>query len=160
MNTVSVLGPSSASPEIYQEAEKLGRLLAENGIGIQNGGYSGVMEASAKGASGVGGECHGILMEGSPKGNEYLTTCEVLPLWERSLALLSQDCIAFWSRKSLGTQWEILTAIISGRFGLPEKKLVLICSPEEEADIKKFYPGKKTDRILFVRTAEEAVQLL
>lgn len=157
---VSILGPSTVNPEFYREAEKLGRLLAEKGIDVQNGGYAGIMEASAKGSSEAGGHCHGILMEGKPSGNGYLTSREILPLWERSARLLSENCIAFWSKDSLGTQWEILTAIIAGRFGLPAKKLVIICSLEEEVAIKTFYPGKETDRISFTRTAEESVQLI
>ena len=160
MKKVSILGPSSATKENLIEAERLGRFLAEEGIKVQNGGYNGVMEASAKGTVNAGGQCHGILMDANPKGNEYLTSCEVLPLWERTAKLLSEDCIAIWSTTSLGTQWEILTAIIASRFGLPNKKLAIICSPEEEVEIRKFYPGKETSRIFFTRTAAMAVTYL
>jgi|GEM_PF-2425156 len=160
MKKVSILGPSSANEETYGEAERLGRFLAESGIQIQNGGYTGTMEASAKGAVSVGGTCHGILMDVAPKGNNYLTSSEALPLWERSVKLLSEDCVAFWSATSLGTQWEVLTAIIAPRFSLPNKKLVIICTEEEESQIKVFYPGKDTSRVFFTRTAAMAATYL
>ena len=62
MKTVTVFG--SALPEkdskAYAEAQRLGRLLAEAGYSVCNGGYGGLMEASARGAREVGGHTIGI----------------------------------------------------------------------------------------------------
>lgn len=44
----------------YADAHRLGRLLAENGFAVCNGGYSGLMEASARGAREAGGHTIGI----------------------------------------------------------------------------------------------------
>jgi uncharacterized protein (TIGR00730 family) len=54
---VSVFGASSARPgdAVYEEAERLGRLLALAGAAVATGGYSGVMEAVSKGAAEAGG---------------------------------------------------------------------------------------------------------
>jgi uncharacterized protein (TIGR00730 family) len=70
MKTVTIFG-SSLPPEqtpAYEEARELGRLLVECGFAICNGGYGGLMEASARGAREAGGHTIGV------------TCC----LWERS----------------------------------------------------------------------------
>jgi uncharacterized protein (TIGR00730 family) len=62
MKTVTVFG-SSLPPEQtapYEEARLLGRALAERGFAVCNGGYGGVMEASARGARAVGGHTIGV----------------------------------------------------------------------------------------------------
>jgi len=62
MKTVTVFGsslPRENSPA-YEEALKLGRLLAESGFAVCNGGYGGLMEASSRGAREAGGHTIGI----------------------------------------------------------------------------------------------------
>ena len=62
MKTVTVFGsalPGEGS-QAYSEAQRLGRLLAEAGYAVCNGGYAGLMEASARGAREVGGHTIGI----------------------------------------------------------------------------------------------------
>ena len=62
MKTVTVFGsalPGEGS-NAYAEAQRLGRLLAEAGYSVCNGGYGGLMEASARGAREVGGHTIGI----------------------------------------------------------------------------------------------------
>lgn len=51
--------PSPGSPE-YEVAREVGRLLAGAGFAVVNGGYGGVMEASARGAREAGGRTIGI----------------------------------------------------------------------------------------------------
>lgn len=60
--TIVIFGSSSTRPgdALYSEAEELGRLLALGGYRIYNGGYDGIMEASAKGAREMGGSAVGI----------------------------------------------------------------------------------------------------
>jgi uncharacterized protein (TIGR00730 family) len=63
--TVVIFGssrPREGDPE-YERARELGRLLAESGFVICNGGYAGTMEASAKGAKEAGGRSIGIVSE-------------------------------------------------------------------------------------------------
>ena len=63
--TVTVFGASSGSgasraTDLYEQALRLGCLLAEAGYTVCNGGYGGTMEASARGARGAGGSAVGI----------------------------------------------------------------------------------------------------
>jgi uncharacterized protein (TIGR00730 family) len=62
MKTVTIFGSSipGEGTEIYQEAQQLGRRLALAGFAICNGGYGGLMEASARGARESGGHTIGV----------------------------------------------------------------------------------------------------
>ena len=62
MKTVTVFGSAlpPAGSAAYAEARRLGRLLAEAGYAVCNGGYSGMMEATALGAREAGGHTIGI----------------------------------------------------------------------------------------------------
>ena len=62
MKTVTVFGSSLPveGSTTYLEAQRLGRLLAEAGFAVCNGGYGGLMEASARGAREAGGHTVGI----------------------------------------------------------------------------------------------------
>lgn len=59
---VAVLGSSTATPAdtSYQEAVRLGELLAGAGVEVATGGYGGIMEAVSRGASEAGGRVLGI----------------------------------------------------------------------------------------------------
>ena len=74
---VSVFGTgrAKAGDENYKLAEQLGRLLAEAGFAIANGGYGGTMEAAAKGAREAGGEVIGVtcLAFGRGAANKYIS---------------------------------------------------------------------------------------
>jgi hypothetical protein len=62
MKTVTIFGsslPTEGGPA-YENARRLGKLLAENGFAICNGGYGGLMEASARGAREAGGHTIGV----------------------------------------------------------------------------------------------------
>lgn len=62
MKTVSIFGSSlpGEGSAAYEDARRLGRLLAEAGLAVSNGGYGGLMEASARGAREAGGHTIGI----------------------------------------------------------------------------------------------------
>jgi len=62
---IGVMGGCTATPDTMAAAETLGRLIAENGWTLLNGGRpEGVMEASARGAKAAGGTTIGVLFEG------------------------------------------------------------------------------------------------
>ncbi|MBW1988687.1 MAG: TIGR00725 family protein [Deltaproteobacteria bacterium] len=66
---IGVMGGGEGSPRVLEAAETLGRLIAENGWVLLNGGRpAGVMEASARGASRAGGLVVGILPGGPEEG--------------------------------------------------------------------------------------------
>jgi uncharacterized protein (TIGR00730 family) len=62
MKTVTIFGSSlpSENSTSYAEARRLGRLLAERGLVVCNGGYTGLMEASSRGAREAGGHTIGV----------------------------------------------------------------------------------------------------
>lgn len=62
---ITIFGSSKpkAGEEEYELARELGRLLAEAGFTICNGGYGGTMEATAKGAKEMGGETIGVTVK-------------------------------------------------------------------------------------------------
>ena len=72
LNRVGVIGGNSPDPESEKNGERMGKLIAENGYILVNGGRSGIMEASAKGAKYAGGFVISILPgESRDEGNNY-----------------------------------------------------------------------------------------
>lgn len=64
-SVITVFGSSRAerdSPE-YRQAYQLGKLLAEAGYAVCNGGYSGTMEAASRGCKDAGGRTIGVTVE-------------------------------------------------------------------------------------------------
>ncbi len=62
---ITIFGSSRARPEgeTHKQAFQLGELLAEAGFIVCNGGYAGIMDASAQGAKLAGGKTIGITTE-------------------------------------------------------------------------------------------------
>ena len=77
---------------LYETAEEVGRLIAERGWTLVNGGYSGSMEASARGARGAAGRTIGVtcgVFSRTP--NRYMDeTVHTNDLYERLRALLDR----------------------------------------------------------------------
>ena len=71
---IAVVGGSAVDDQTFLMAKEVGRLLAEAGAVVLNGGYSGVMEAVSWGASEAGGTVIGILQgTDTEEGNPHLT---------------------------------------------------------------------------------------
>jgi len=74
---ITIFGTARAKPgeTIFTLAMETGRLLAQAGFAIANGGYSGTMLAAAKGAAEAGGEIIGVTCSAfkSSRANEYVT---------------------------------------------------------------------------------------
>jgi len=77
-NIITIFGTSrvEAGESIFSQAYETGRLLAQAGFTIANGGYGGTMLAAAKGAAEAGGEIIGVTCSAfkSSKANEYVTS--------------------------------------------------------------------------------------
>ncbi len=71
---ISIIGASECSPEIYKQAEKIGKLIAQSGYTMVCGGLGGVMEAASKGAALFKGTIIGILPTPEiSSANAYIT---------------------------------------------------------------------------------------
>lgn len=94
MKTVTVFGSSipGEGTEIYQEAHQLGRRLAEAGFAICNGGYAGLMEASARGAREAGGHTIGVTCDvWTARANRWITEeVRTATFMERLLTLVER----------------------------------------------------------------------
>jgi len=68
--------PEEGSPA-YATAMRTGKVLAAGGYGIANGGYGGVMEASARGAKEAGGRTVGVVCSTwKSRPNKYIDDIE------------------------------------------------------------------------------------
>jgi uncharacterized protein (TIGR00730 family) len=80
---IAVFGGSRTPPESaeYAQAYTVGKLLAQRGWVVMNGGYQGTMEASARGARENGGRTIGMLSRefGALTPNPYLDETFVAP---------------------------------------------------------------------------------
>jgi hypothetical protein len=105
--SVSIFGSTRARPgdEVYQKAEQIGCLLAQNGFGVITGGGPGVMEAANKGAAEAGGNSIGLNIElpMEQKPNPYAT-----------IALRFRY---FFVRKVMFIKYAVAYIILPGGFG-------------------------------------------
>jgi len=76
MPIITIFGSSlpDESSSAYADARRLGKLCAESGFAICNGGYGGLMQASARGAREAGGKAIGVTCELWPlRPNQWIT---------------------------------------------------------------------------------------
>jgi hypothetical protein len=88
VRVVTVFGSSQLEENYpdYQKAVLIGRMLAEAGFAVCNGGYGGIMEASARGAKEAGGETIGIITEEFPlKANRWIDKVKTMKTWRERL---------------------------------------------------------------------------
>ncbi|HUT33988.1 MAG TPA: LOG family protein [Planctomycetota bacterium] len=130
--TVTIFGASGArpgSPE-YQEALDLGRLLAQAGFVVCNGGYGGTMQASARGAKQAGGHTIGITnaLFDPRSANRYIAHERKAPdFYERLRRLISLGDAYVCLRGSVGTLTEFsLTWTLLQTHAIPRKPFVCV----------------------------------
>ncbi len=130
---IAVFGPAKSIPgeRLYDDAERLGSLLADAGFTIITGGYDGVMEAASKGARGMGGSSIGVTAEvyyaQGREANAYLTReIRVKSAADRLMELL--DLSDAWCAigNSTGTLAEVAMAWDYMVKGFIEKKPLLL----------------------------------
>jgi hypothetical protein len=112
---VSVFGSSQSRPgdPDYEEAVRLGGLLADHGCAVINGGYGGLMEAVSAGAAAGGGRVIGVtapaVFPGRSSANPYLTDERRAPdLVSRIGMMLDLSDAAITLPGSIGTLTELL----------------------------------------------------
>lgn len=128
---VAVFGGYRVAPatEEYKTAEELGRRIAEAGWTLLNGGYSGTMEASARGARDRAAGVIGVPVEiFSSRVNPFVTeTILTRDLWERIRVILDRSDAflalpgATGTLAEIGMAWEFLAKKL-----MPPKPLLFI----------------------------------
>jgi uncharacterized protein (TIGR00725 family) len=115
---VAVCGATEATESQLAAAKEVGRLLAEAGAIVINGGMGGVSAAASEGASAAGGVVVGLLPEGHRAGaNQFLTVALPTGMGQGRNVLIvtaAQSVIA------IGGGWGTLSEIaIAKRLGRP-----------------------------------------
>ncbi len=112
---ITVFGTGSPSEKGYQEGYELGKTIALAGHTLKNGGYGGIMKASAQGATDAGGEAIGVRINPEKVAwtcleNNFLTKIIIKDtLHERIEELMNADYVVVLEGK-LGTLEEIFVA--------------------------------------------------
>jgi uncharacterized protein (TIGR00725 family) len=137
---VSVIGSGT---EHEENAEQVGRLLAERGATVVTGGLGEVMAAAARGAKGAGGTTIGILPgETRMDGNPWLDHVVVTGIGHgRNLAVVASGDAAIAVGGRYGTLAEIGFALTLGR------------------PVVVLEPGWQVEGAQRAQTPEEAVEL-
>jgi uncharacterized protein (TIGR00730 family) len=152
----TIFGTARAEPgdSAYELAQETGKLLAQAGFIIANGGYGGTMTAAAKGASEAGGEIIGVtcsVFKG--KANKYVSR-EIITasLDERldTLIKLGQAYIVLpggtgtllelakvWELKNKGFLESQKPIILIGGFWKPLVELLNIDDPDSGRHVKQ-----------------------
>jgi uncharacterized protein (TIGR00725 family) len=113
---ISVIGTSTASPELYELARETGRLLAERGCIVVCGGRGGVMEGVCRGAGEAGGISVGLLPDALSEANPYVTIPLVTGLGEvRNVAVVSAGQAVISIGGAYGTLSELGFAMRQGK---------------------------------------------
>ncbi|HUL36498.1 MAG TPA: TIGR00730 family Rossman fold protein [Thermodesulfobacteriota bacterium] len=110
---ISIFGSTRIRPgdEVYQKAEQIGKLLAENGFSVITGGGPGVMEAANKGAITAGGKSIGLNIE--------------LPLEQKPnpYTNITLNFRYFFVRKVMFVKYAVAYIILPGGFGTMDELL-------------------------------------
>jgi len=166
--TITIFGTGRArrGDSTYMLAYQTGKLLAQAGFVIANGGYGGTMEAAAKGAAEVGGKIIGVICSAfkSSTANKYITrTIVTSSLDERldTLIKLGQAYIVLpggtgtllelakvWEFKNKGFLQARKPIILVGGFWKPLVDLIA----KDDPDSSRF--------INLVDTPEQAINLI
>jgi hypothetical protein len=152
----------------YQEAEKLGRWLAEANYTVCTGGYDGIMEAASRTARLVGGEVIGVtvdIFKSSP--NTYLTREIRVPDLFTRLKTMTELASGFIGlRGSIGTVTEVALVwnlLVIGCLN-PPKPFVLVGSSWQRVveawSAHLAVDGRDLPHVKIANTAEEACQWL
>lgn len=175
---VVVFGGSDRKPgdEAWDQAEMLGRGVAEAGWTLVTGGYGGIMEAASSGAASAKGEVVGVLCKlFGAVGNQYLSKRIVTPdLTTRLDALIKMGDAFVAMPGSTGTLaelamvWELMNKRLAPRRPFfcigPFWRPVISLFAEDPTHDPRFettgLPDHKGDLIRIVETVSEVVNAL
>ena len=147
---VGVMGGSKASESVHAMARELGRLIAQRGWVLLNGGRNqGVMAASAKGAREAGGLVVGVLPDKSDKrASPDLDVAIMTGLGDgRNLINVLSSDVVIACPGALGTLSEITYALKHG-------KTVILLGREPEPSFERYV---RRGQVLVAADPAEAV---
>ncbi len=164
--TITVFGSGTCPPgsDLYQTARTLGRLIAQRGWQLCNGGYGGSMQAAAEGAREAGGTVVGVTCRalGRAGPNPFVTreipTDTLLERLETLLHLANAFVVlpgGTGTLLELSAVWELTNKAL-----LPARPVVVWHEPWRE--VVAAVRGVQGDGVAleFVGTPDEAVRLL
>lgn len=167
---VTVFGSSVPRPgsKAYEEARRLGRLLAQAGYTVCNGGYSGTMEASARGAREAGGTTIGITnaLFDPRSANRYIDDERKAPdFYERLRRLLTLGDAYICLPGSVGTLTEFSLACTLLQTGAIVPRPLVCVGPAWRAVLDTYrahfsFRPKDFRLITWVQSVDEAVSAL
>jgi len=178
MKTVTVFGSSlpGEGSTAYLEAQRLGRLLAEAGYAVCNGGYGGLMEATARGAHEAGGHTIGItcVLWSRPANPWIVEEVRAGTFSERLMTLLARGDAYIVLPGGTGTlaelalAWEMmnkgtLSKTVGGRKPLlvmaPYWQPVIDCLQQEGQlnDVNPGWVAPAMDIVTLIKTPEQAL---
>ncbi len=143
---ISIFGSSAPQPgsPAYEEARKVGRLLAEAGFGVATGGYSGTMSAVSQGAAEAGGHVIGVtsdqIEQFRPLGpNEWVKEeIRFQTLQERLLYLVEKNDGMIVLPGGIGTLSEMALAWSLMQVGEIERRPLSLLGPTWRETIAAF----------------------
>ena len=132
---ITVFGSAQPPPgsPLYEQARTLGRLLAEAGFTVVNGGYTGTMEGVSQGATEAGGTVVGItcaVFDGRrAAGNPYLSSTVHSPdLLARLRQLVERGNAFIVLSGGIGTLLELFLVWNLSAVGSVDKPCILVGS--------------------------------
>ena len=114
---IAVIGAGECDDETRAQAHEVGRLLAEAGCVVINGGLGGVMEAASAGARAVGGTVVGVVPSEDPRSaNAHVSIAIASGMGDGRNAILANTAEAFVAvGGAYGTLSEIALALKRGK---------------------------------------------
>jgi len=154
--TIAIFGTSKAKrgDSTYMLAYQTGKLLAQAGFVIANGGYGGTMEAAAKGAAEAGGKIIGVTCSAFERNipNEYINREIVTASLDERLDTLIKlgqayvvlpggtgtllELAKVWEFKNKGFLEAEKPIILVGGFWKPLVDLIAMDDPDSSRHIK------------------------
>ncbi|MCM8774965.1 MAG: LOG family protein [Candidatus Omnitrophica bacterium] len=130
LRIVTIFGSAQAkeSDASYQQALHVGRLLAQNDFTVCNGGYRGIMEASARGACEAGGKTLGITtVQFAGKVNPWIQEERSMKTWkDRLFSLIETGNAYVLFNGGTGTLTELFVVWEMTNKGLLKNPIILI----------------------------------
>ena len=168
--SVAVFGssePREGDP-LYEQARRVGALLAQSGFLVVNGGYGGVMEAASRGAREAGGRSVGVTTTAfsRPPGNPYLDEEHREPdLYSRTRRLIELSHAFIILRGKSGTLAELAFLWALNRGGLlPSTRIVLLGDCWEGVlkclEERQMVEAEQLQITRMARTPAEAVEMV